>query len=379
MENIKREFEDIRPYTDDEVNPALRRITADPVFPTILDYLFPEKLNEEIISEINGITSAIEFQKKFMHPAIRSIVEQTSTGLTYSGFDNIDPEKAYLFIANHRDILLDSAILQILLVENNFETSEITFGSNLMTSGFVIDFGKVNRMFKVIRDGSRREMFENSKKLSAYIRYKIIEKNTSLWIAQRKGRTKDGNDKTETALLKMLSVSGNGSVAENLKEINIVPISISYEYEPCDVSKTKELYFSLNGQYKKENGEDLNSIISGITQQKGRIHFSVGIPLDNELHEIEENADHNIINRVTQLIDEQIYQNYYLWKTNYIAYELLFNDRKYLSKFSSEDMANFREYLKTQLGKVKGDKNVLEKIFLRIYANPILNKNNHNI
>ncbi len=377
--NRSFDFEDIRPYNDEEINPALRRITAEPVFQNVLDYLFPDRPNEEIISEIHTITSAIEFQKVFMHAAIRSIVKQTSNGLTCSGFDNIDPDNAYLFIANHRDILLDSAILQILLVEHNFETSEITFGSNLMTSEFVIDAGKVNRMFKVFRDGTKREMLINSKRLSAYMRYTITKKNTSLWIAQRKGRTKDGNDKTEPGLLKMLNISGAGNFIENFTELNIVPLTISYEYEPCDVLKVRELYYSLKAPYKKSPDEDLNSIITGITQQKGRIHFSIGKPINDKLYEIEERANNDKINQLTRMIDKQIYENYKLWKTNYIAYDILYNDGKYINKYTSEDKKAFKDYLTKQLNNIKGDKNILLKIFLNIYANPVENKNIYSV
>ena len=314
-----------------------------------------------------------------MHPAIRSIVKQTSSGLTCSGFDNIDPDNAYLFIANHRDILLDSAILQILLVEHNFETSEITFGSNLMTSEFVIDAGKVNRMFKVFRDGTKREMLTNSKRLSAYMRYAITQKNTSLWIAQRKGRTKDGNDKTEPGLLKMLNISGTGNFIENFTELNIVPLTISYEYEPCDVLKVKELYYSLKAPYKKSPGEDLNSIITGITQQKGRIHLSIGKPINDKLYKIEEKANNDKINQLARMIDKQIYDNFKLWKTNYIAYDILYNNGKYLNKYTSEDKKAFKNYLTKQLINIKGDKKILEKIFLNIYANPVENKNIYSV
>lgn len=376
--NRSFDFEDIRPYNDEEINPALRRITAEPVFQNILDYLFPEESKDEIVAKINEITSAIEFQKVFMHPAIRSIVKQTSDGLTYSGFDNIDPDKAYLFIANHHDILLDSAILQILLVEHGLETSEITFGSNLMSSEFIIDAGKVNRMFIVIRDGTKREMLVNSKRLSAYMRYAIIEKNTSLWIAQRKGRTKDGKDKTEPGLLTMLNMSGAGNFAENFSGLNIIPITISYEYEPCDVFKARELYFSLKAPYKKAPGEDLNSIIKGITQQKGRIHFSVGKLINDELYEIEERAINDEINELARIIDKQIYDNYKLWKTNYIAYDLVYKKNKYVSFYTSEEKEAFKQYMSKQLNNIKADKKVLQQIFLKIYANPVVNKDNLN-
>lgn len=372
--NTSFDFDEIRPYNDDEINPALRRITNEPLFQNALDFLFPERTNDEIISEIHKITSAIEFQKIFMHPAIRSIVKQTSTGLTCSGFENIDPDQACLFIANHRDILLDSAILQILLVEHNFETSEISFGSNLMTSDFIIDAGKVNRMYKVTRGGTKREMLINSKKLSAYMRHTVTEKNTSLWIAQRNGRTKDGNDKTEPGLLKMLNMSGSDNFIENFKQINIVPITISYEYEPCDVMKVKELYSSLEAPYKKSPGEDFNSLITGITQFKGRIHFSIGKPVNENIDKIEEKASSDIFNQLTRIIDNQIYNDYKLWKTNYIAYDLLFKGDKYINFYTPEEKESFIKYMSKQFENIKTDNKTFENIFLKIYANPVVNK-----
>jgi hypothetical protein len=248
-----------------------------------------------------------------------------------------------------------------------------------MTSEFVIDAGKVNRMFKVVRDGTKREMLNNSKRLSAYMRYTITQKNTSLWIAQRKGRTKDGNDKTEPGLLKMLNISGTGNFLENFTELNIVPLTISYEYEPCDVLKVRELYSSLKAPYKKSPGEDLNSIITGITQQKGRIHFSVGKPINDKLYEIEERANNDKINQLTRMIDKQIYENYKLWKTNYIAYDILYNNGKYINKYTSEDKKAFKNYLTKQLNNIKGDKKILQKIFLNIYANPVENKNIYSV
>lgn len=372
--NTSFDFEEIRPYYDEEINPALRRITYEPLFLNALDFLFPERPNDEIIAEIHKVTSAIEFQKVFMHPAIRSIVKQTSAGLTCSGFENIDPNQACLFIANHRDILLDSAILQILLVEHDFETSEISFGSNLMTSDFIIDAGKVNRMYKVARGGTIREMLINSKKLSAYMRHTVTEKNTSLWIAQRNGRTKDGYDKTEPGLLKMFNMSGPGDFIESFKELNIVPLTISYEYEPCDIHKVKELYSSLKASYQKSPGEDFISLITGITQFKGRIHLAIGKPVNEKIDEITEKTNNDKFNQLTRIIDNQIYNDYKLWKTNYIAYDLLFTGDKYLEFYTPEEKESFIKYMSKQYENIKADKRTFENIFLKIYANPVVNK-----
>ncbi|MGZ4118845.1 MAG: 1-acyl-sn-glycerol-3-phosphate acyltransferase, partial [Bacteroidia bacterium] len=274
-------FDDIRPYYDHEAREVMQRIKNDPMFMQLVKHIWPGMTRQEAFAKADKVNDNMAFQLEFMHQAIRVIVERSSTGLTCSGFENVDPDKAYLYIANHRDILLDSAILQILLVEHGFKTSEITFGNNLMQGNFITDFGKLNRMFTVLREGNSRELYEISQKLSAYIRHTIVDKNVSVWIAQRNGRTKDGNDITQTGLIKMLNMSGGKNFSESIRQLQIVPLSISYEYEPCDDLKVQELYLSsLHSKYVKAPGEDLNSIITGIMQPKGRIHMTVGKPIN---------------------------------------------------------------------------------------------------
>jgi hypothetical protein len=287
----------------------------------------------------------------------------------------LEPGKAYVFIANHRDILLDSAILQILLVEYGFETSEITFGSNLMISQFIIDIGKVNRMFTVYREGTRKEKLRNSLILSAYIRDTITRKKLSLWIAQRGGRTKNGSDKTETALLKMLSLSEKEkSFEENIRELNLTPLIISYEYEPCDDLKVQELYDSLEKSYVKKPGEDLNSILTGITQYKGRIHLEVGKPLDEELDGLGPESTGDRFNILRSIIDSQVFRNYRLWPANNIAYDLLHNSFDRSSLYTKPQRDYFIGYLDRKLDSLHGDRPVLKKLFLELYANPVKNQ-----
>src|SRR6218665_2804730 len=237
-------FDDIRPYYDHEAHEVMQKLKSDPLFMQLVNYIWPGMTQEEAFAKAAKVNDNMTFQLEFMHQAIRVIVERSSTGLTCSGFENVDPNQAYLYIANHRDILLDSAILQILLVEHGFKTSEITFGNNLMQGDFITNFGKLNRMFTVLREGNSRELYEISQKLSAYIRHTIVDKNVSVWIAQRNGSTKDGNDMTQTDLLKMLNMSGKNRFTESIKQLKIVPLSISYEYEPCDDLKVQELYLS---------------------------------------------------------------------------------------------------------------------------------------
>ncbi len=369
------EFEDIRPYNDNEINQALRRIISDPSFDAILEFFFPDEDKNKIRESLAGTYTAHDFQLNFMYPLVYSIVKKTSKGLTSDGFGQLTPGTPYLFVANHRDIVLDSAILQVLLLDNHHNTSEITFGSNLMINQFVIDLGKVNRMFKVVRGCNKVELIRNSQILSAYIRHTITVKKNLVWIAQRPGRTKDGNDKTESGLLKMLNMSSQRNFTDSFRELNIVPLVISYEYEPCCSFKVKELLeSSLHGPYQKKPGEDLKSIITGLTQQKGRIHMSVGKPINN-LAEMPDEKDtlNNKINRLAGMIDDEIYSHYRLWPNNYIACDLLNKSEKYRSFYSSSEKQEFLKYMEDETGMIEGDKKTIGDLFLRIYANPLVN------
>jgi hypothetical protein len=296
-------------------------------------------------------------------------------GLTFSGFENLVPGTPYLFVANHRDIVLDSAMLQVLLLDNGHLTSEITFGSNLMTNQFIIDFGKVNRMFVVNRGGNKMELFRNSQLLSAYIRYTISQKRTSAWIAQRNGRTKDGNDKTESGLLKMFNFSGTCDFNESFRELNIVPLAVSYEYEPCCALKVKELSAVAKGiAYQKEPQEDLMSIITGITQPKGRIHLAVCTPINKLLPQIEEIPVYNDkISKLASLIDTEVYKNYRSWPANYIAFDMLNNTQVYSQLYTSTEKEEFTSYLQKELSIFKGEITLQKNLLLKIYANPVVN------
>jgi len=366
-------FESIRPYYNHEAREAMFRLIEDPLFFKLVNYLWPKMEMQEVREKADKVFSNLDFQLQFMHAAIRTIVSETSTGLTSSGFEHIDKNESYLFVANHRDILLDSAILQILLVENNFSTSEITFGNNLMDNGFITEFGKLNRMFAVLREGTSKELYESSRKLSAYIRHTVVDKRTSVWIAQRNGRTKDGFDCTQTGLLKMLNISGTGSFEKNYEQLKIVPLTISYEYEPCDALKAEELYLSsLHSKYQKSQGEDLNSIITGIKQQKGRIHLTVGKPILNELSLFEScNNDNEKIKRLSGFIDKKIYNDYRLWPVNYIAADLVDKSYKYNDKYTDQEKEDFIKYVSQSLINIAGDKESLTQQFLKIYSNPV--------
>jgi hypothetical protein len=370
------DFDDIRPYYDNEAHAVLQRMSKDPLFMKLVKNLWPEMTEEEALTKAGRVNGNMDFQLEFMHAAIRTIVSRSAAGLTYSGFEKLDKNKAYLFVANHRDILLDSAILQILLVEHGFQTSEITFGDNLMDPGFVTDFGKINRMFTVLREGTSRELYDRSRKLSAYIRHTLVDKNTSVWIAQRNGRTKDGVDLTQTGLLKMLNISGEGDFESNMAQLNMVPLTISYEIEPCDALKAQELHLSsMHSFYKKAPGEDLNSILTGILQQKGRIHMQVGDPISSELEVISQSGNENEkIRQLSLVIDRAIHKDFKLWPSNYIAADLLEGGTRFSSNYTATEKQQFQDLAARKIQGLDGEPQALNQVFLKIYAGPCFSR-----
>jgi 1-acyl-sn-glycerol-3-phosphate acyltransferase len=371
-------FEDLRPFYDREAPEVMQRISKDPLYLQLMTYLWPNISKEESLSKAHNTKTIYDFQTGYMSHAIWSIVKMSSGGLSWSGIENLDKNGSYLYIANHRDILLDSALLQIILEKESFATSEITFGSNLMDQGFITDFGRMNRMFTVKREGNAKELYDISKQLSAYIRHTIVDKKTSVWIAQRNGRTKDGNDQTQTGLLKMLGMSGGKDFIQCFSELNIVPLTISYEYEPCDFLKAKELYLSdLHSKYVKAEGEDLNSIITGIKQPKGKIHLAFGKPIKEELTELNKSGnDNEKIKQLTALIDKRIYSDFKLNPVNYIAYDLHHQTNVFESNYSKNEKENFITYVTKGIEQLKDDNDVIKNILLKMYAFPVENKLN---
>ena len=372
QQNILDEY---RPYYDNEVPEAVARIASDSLFEPIVRYVFPNEDYKGFVDDFRRIASVDDFQAKVMDKAIGNIVRATAADLSYSGIDLIDPKKSYTYISNHRDIVLDSAILQTIFYANNIKTSEITFGSNLMRPQIVVDIGKINKMFKIIRGGTAKEIFVNSQNVSDYMRYAITHKNESTWIAQRNGRTKDGDDKTQVAVVKMLAMSSDKPFADNLAEMNIAPIAVSYEYEPCDILKTREIYLShKNGSYTKTANEDINSIITGVTQYKGRIHYTICPPIEADELARYDSASHNDKFRLlAQDIDRRIYRGYRLFPNNYIAFDLLANGSDFTSEYTHTQREAFISYTDKALSLLEGDRDELRNIFLGIYANPVGN------
>lgn len=366
-------YKDIRPYDDHESVIALARIADHPVLSKISAFLFPGKDPAELRNLVSSVRNVFEFQSRVMLMAIKKILDDTSSQLSFTGLDLLNKNKRYLFISNHRDIMLDSAIMQTILFETGMSTSEMAVGDNLITDPLLQDIARVNKMIKVVRNTNPREMYASSILLSEYIRKTVKNQESSVWIAQRNGRTKDGIDVTEQGLLKMLDMSGGGDFANDFRELSIVPVSVSYEYEPCDILKARELYISKRQKYVKSEGEDLNSILTGIMQFKGGIHYNFCDVISAE--EIESCANMGKNERfkaLGEVMDLKINSTFHLWPNNFIAYDLLHNTDQFSNRYTLSEREKFEKYVSYKTSDFEGNIDEIKEIFLSIYANPVV-------
>lgn len=371
------EFESISPYTDDEAAEALSKVAEHPVLSSASQYFFPDQDPDFLKNILKSIKTIDDFQKLVMSRFVESVLNMTAHNFSYDGISNIDPQKKFLALSNHRDIILDPAITQLVLFKNGIPLTEIAVGDNLIQSKTIEYLIRSNRMIKVMRGITARELYLSSQLLSRYIRLNITEQRSSIWLAQRQGRTKNGYDITEQGLLKMLDMSGGSDFQQNFSELNIIPMSISYEYEPCDILKARELVISRKRKYVKAEGEDLNSILMGIKQQKGNVHLNIGSPLtEEEIAEASKCDKNDRYQQIRHAVDLRVIEGYRLWKNNYVAYDLLNHSFKYSEMYSPADIESFVDYMRTKLDTVEPEINRedLRRIFLEIYANPVVTK-----
>lgn len=380
MSEELNEFTDISPYTDAEAVEALGKLADHPAVVEVSKAIFPDKEPEFLRKTLKSVKSIDEFQILVMNKAVEWVLSTTAHNFSYDGIGNLKKINGkFLAMSNHRDIILDPAITQVVLYRNAIPMTEIAVGSNLLTNKYIEYLIRSNRMIKVIRGINARQLYLSSQVLSKYIRECITSGRSSIWIAQREGRAKDGIDTTEQGLLKMLDMSGTADFTTNFEELNIVPLSISYEYEPCDILKARERLISRTQKYVKGSREDLISIMTGIEQQKGNIHLNIGSPLTHD--EIEAASCCNNNDRyqaIRHAVDVRIIEGYKLWKTNYIGYDMVNHTFKYRDKYTPEDVAQFTDYVEHQLDKVEKSlcRADLRDIFLRIYANPVVSLEN---
>lgn len=374
MHNI---FDEIRPYNDDEVPAAVQRVISDIYFPWLIKALAPDRSFNEAVAIFKKVKTVQEFQEQITFTATKRVIANTMTKFTCTGGETLPNDRPYLFISNHRDIVLDAALLNLYLFKTGHIQPEITFGSNLMKNNISVDLGKINRMFRINRSGNLRDLYRDYFTVSSYIRHVLTEKKRSVWIAQRGGRTKDGDDKTEPAVLKMFSMSSDEPFIENLSKLAITPVSVSYEYEPCAFEKAAELFVSSFTTYKKGKNEDYESIWKGIVSPKGNVNFAITKPITLEELEFCDTFDKSEkYTQLAKIIDKRIYETYNLEKYNFIAYDIVTKKKKFADRYTDDDKKTFLEYMadgieKLNIPKSKGD---LENILLRIYANPVKNK-----
>lgn len=380
---IPAEFDEIRPYDTGEVQQAFNELLADRQFSTMLRGIvpwLPKSLRNAVLKmAFIGVKSPLDFQKRFMKPIVRHIIRKHTDGCTFD--DNCLPRDfslRYTFVSNHRDIVLDSALLDVMLVETGYPTTvEIGIGDNLLIYPWIKRLVRMNKAFTVRRGLTPKEMLRSSQIMSRYIHYAVTQKHENIWIAQREGRAKDSDDRTQDSVLKMLAMGGEGKTIDSLREINIVPLTISYEFDPCDYLKAQEFQQKRdNPAFKKSRQDDLDNMKTGIFGYKGRVHYHCAAPINTWIDELGDLPKTEFFAALSKRIDRELHANYRLFPCNYIALDELEETKKYAQHYTEADKKRFEDYLKGQLEKVKianPDVKFLRERMLTMYANPLRN------
>ena len=380
---MNSEFDDIRPFAAGEVKQAVESLLADRQFSRMLKGFvpwMPQWMRNGLIRlAFVGVNTPLQFQLRFIKPVLKRILKKCSSGYTFA-YSGIAPgAERYTFISNHRDIVLDSAILDLMLHEHGFPTTcEIAIGDNLLIYPWIKTLVKLNKAFTVKRGLSPRELLESSQRMSRYMHYVIQEKHENIWIAQREGRAKDSSDQTQESLLKMFAMAGEGSIVDRLKELHLVPLSISYEYDPCDYLKAQEFQMKRdNPAFKKSKQDDLDNMKTGIFGQKGRIHYEAMPCINTWLDEVAELPKTEIFGEIARRIDRQIHAGYRLYPGNYVAADLLDGTSAFSNQYTAEERNAFEKYLQSRIDLIhieNKDEAFLRERILTMYANPVINK-----
>lgn len=380
---IPAEFDEIRPYDTGEVQQAFNELLADRQFSTMLRGIvpwLPKSLRNAVLKmAFIGVKSPLDFQKRFMKPIVRHIIRKHTDGCTFD--DNCLPRDfslRYTFVSNHRDIVLDSALLDVMLVKTGYPTTvEIGIGDNLLIYPWIKRLVRMNKAFTVRRGLTPKEMLRSSQIMSRYIHYAVTQKHENIWIAQREGRAKDSDDRTQDSVLKMLAMGGEGKPIDSLREINIVPLTISYEFDPCDYLKAQEFQQKRdNPAFKKSRQDDLDNMKTGIFGYKGRVHYHCAAPINTWIDELGDLPKTEFFAALSKRIDRELHANYCLFPCNYIALDELEGTKKYAQHYTEADKKRFEDYLKGQLENVKianPDEKFLRERMLTMYANPLRN------
>lgn len=369
-------FDEIRPYNDSEVHSILKHLIEETSFNEVIKYIFPEKNQDEIKNILLQIKTIQAFQHEIIQPIVLDLAKKSTSSVNISGIDKIKQDNN-LYISNHRDIILDSAFLSILLIRHDKNTCNIAIGNNLFVKDWVEPLVRINRSIVVKRNIPIRQMIEASSMLSAYIRYAIVEKKESVWLAQREGRAKDSNDRTQQSLIKMLNMSGEENFVENMATLNICPLSISYEYDPCDYLKAKEFQQKRdNPDYKKTPQDDALNMMTGLHGWKGEVHYEISdIKEDIEFINKIENKNEQI-SALAEVIDKKIHSHYKIYAVNKIAHDLLLEKNSFEKEYTDKQQQEFETYIQQQINKIdlqNKDVKFLRNKILEMYANPLIN------
>ena len=372
------EFDEIRPYNDEELPQIFEELIADPAFQKAATDAIPNVPFELLAQKIRACKSKLDFQETFCYGILWKIAADHTDGLTLDHTALPDKSKAYTYVSNHRDIILDSGFLSILLIDQGMDTVEIAIGDNLLVYPWIKKLVRVNKSFIVQRALTMRQMLESSARMSRYMHYTINEKKQSIWIAQREGRAKDSNDRTQDSVLKMLAMGGEGDLIDRLMEMNIAPLAISYEYDPCDFLKAQEFQLKRDIEgYKKTTQDDLISMQTGLFGYKGKVHFQTAPCINDKLEQLDRSLPkQELFSSISACIDRRIHGNYRIYSGNYVAYDWLNNTSEFADHYTSEEKQRFVTYIEQQLGKIKipnKDEDFLRGKLLLMYANPLIN------
>lgn len=382
IEERQRQFEDIAPYPDSIFHEKMKHLVEEPGFEHAIKWVLPEIDYHEFCKELLQVKDKDTFQRKIMAPFLEMLAAKTTSGVSIDGLDRIDPNKAYTFITNHRDIVLDTSFLNLCFLRVDYPTTQVAIGNNLLIYEWINDLVRLNKSFIVKRDLPRVKALEAAKELSEYIHFTVGAENQSVWIAERQGRSKDSSDMAQDSLVKMLALGGDSGFRENLAEINLLPVSISYEYDPNDYLKAREFLLRRNDpEFKKTQRDDLFAMETGLLRPKGRVHFTVGCQLSDSILALDPEMDKSALAReVCSIIDCQIHSGYKIFPINYVAYDQLLKTNEFASKYTKEEACEFDRYIQEQLTKVDipeltaEDRDYLYQMMLTMYANPLRNK-----
>lgn len=382
MNPVDFDFSDISPYDDSVFHEKMEKLVKEPGFLHAVNYTMPKDDVPVLIDELLKIDNKYDFQQQVMYPFLEMLAKTTTSGISLGGLKYHNPGMNYTFITNHRDIVLDASFLNLAFIRKGIPTSEVAIGNNLLIFDWITDLVRLNKSFIVKRDTGLREGLEAAKKLSAYIHHTLLEKKESIWIAQREGRAKDSSDRTQESLVKMLALGGEGTFMERLKEINLMPVSISYEFDPNDYLKAKEfLMRRRDPHFKKSQRDDLFSMETGLLQFKGKVHFQLTPRINAKLDQIGDFKDNNTAARyVGCIIDQAIHRSYEIFPVNYVAYDVLHQTNRFSRFYTAEQKDETMDYFNRQLAKVdisdlsEEERNYMMEMMLVMYANPLKNK-----